>query len=843
MPRLPASLSGLFFSATNTSTSVVTLGSQTPTNGLSAVTLEAWVNLEYYESVNSRIVGNFSSPYGFELFITAGSNILTANMGNSTSGSNPTSNAGAFPLNQQVHIALTWDGVNARLFQAGVLVSTAALSGGNTGTPSKYLTIGNYTGAARPFPGIISEVRISNIARYTASFTPPTAPFTPDANTVGLYHLNEGQGTVAQDSSSNANHGTLSGSPLPTWAAGKWFGQVGSRQQIGANLVYNGNFELAPSSSVAQTSAGTYIDGTAGGSSTNQLYGWLVNPLNGTASTQFDAANPHTGNYALKLSTLATNSKVGVNSLSIPVLPATSYTLTGWIKATNHSGSSSTGIEVNAQEYNVNTFIRGNTLVSGIVSTQGWTLYSLTFTTSPTTNNVQIAPQIFGTDGAATLILDAWIDDFTLQQVAPPRSTVQNFPCSLNFNGSSTKVSGSGINLANSDFTVSVWAKVANITGGGGNVQFFSLGNGESSDLTLQLGISSQTVFFGFWSDDYEINPAAVDGGWHHYVFTFQASTKTRTVYRDGVLLGTNTSGGVFSGNTNFTIGSLITNTSWFNGRLVDLRVYNQMASAALAKQMYSGNYTLSGLVAHFNLTEGSGSTAYDTSGNGNNGTITSGTYTSDVPSKTRGLVGGNLVYNGSFEFAPPTNVAQTGSNKWIDGTSGGSSSNALFGWSLSSTTGTISTQFDSSNSHSGNFSVKTSTLATGSLVETWCVPNSPSNIITYGIPCTNQSYTLSAWMKTVANSGSASSAAHIFVNEYTGSGSYLSTATLVSGVTATTGWTQYAGTFTPVTGARYLVVGVGIKGNDGTGTLIMDAWYDNIELYPTVNTSRTTAQ
>jgi hypothetical protein len=39
------------------------------------------------------------------------------------------------------------------------------------------------------FNGYLDEVRISNIARYTAAFTPSTTPFQSDANTVLLLHM------------------------------------------------------------------------------------------------------------------------------------------------------------------------------------------------------------------------------------------------------------------------------------------------------------------------------------------------------------------------------------------------------------------------------------------------------------------------------------------------------------------------------------------------------------------------------------------------------------------------------------------------------------------------------
>lgn len=42
------------------------------------------------------------------------------------------------------------------------------------------------------YNGLIDEVRVSNILRYNANFTRPSAPFTTDANTVALYHFDEG---------------------------------------------------------------------------------------------------------------------------------------------------------------------------------------------------------------------------------------------------------------------------------------------------------------------------------------------------------------------------------------------------------------------------------------------------------------------------------------------------------------------------------------------------------------------------------------------------------------------------------------------------------------------------
>lgn len=70
-------------------------------------------------------------------------------------------------------------------------------------------------GADYFFRGLIDELRISNVARYSASYT-PEKHFKPDANTVALYHFDEGSGTVAKDSSRNGHHGEIHGA---TWSA------------------------------------------------------------------------------------------------------------------------------------------------------------------------------------------------------------------------------------------------------------------------------------------------------------------------------------------------------------------------------------------------------------------------------------------------------------------------------------------------------------------------------------------------------------------------------------------------------------------------------------------------
>lgn len=91
------------------------------------------------------------------------------------------------------HLAVSKSGSTVRFFIDGVSASSASGSGASMNWPSGF-SIGAATSGASNWTGQIDEVRVSNNARYTATFTPSTSPFTVDANTIALYHF-EGDGT------------------------------------------------------------------------------------------------------------------------------------------------------------------------------------------------------------------------------------------------------------------------------------------------------------------------------------------------------------------------------------------------------------------------------------------------------------------------------------------------------------------------------------------------------------------------------------------------------------------------------------------------------------------------
>jgi hypothetical protein len=91
-------------------------------------------------------------------------------------------------------------------------------------TQGPWLRIGGLGGYPY-FDGTIDEVRISDVVRYSGDFQPWSAAFSADANTVGLWHFDEGMGQTVADDSASGNDGTLGDSGSvdgadPLWVEG-----------------------------------------------------------------------------------------------------------------------------------------------------------------------------------------------------------------------------------------------------------------------------------------------------------------------------------------------------------------------------------------------------------------------------------------------------------------------------------------------------------------------------------------------------------------------------------------------------------------------------------------------
>jgi serine/threonine protein kinase len=121
---------------------------------------------------------------------------------------------GTATIDQRVHLAAVWDGREASLFIDGQKSALTPQTTNKTHGPRVgLLGAGGLKPDGRPteaFAGLIDELRISKVVRYTKDFQPKPR-LAGDADTLALYHFDEGQGDSLKDSSGNDHHGKIVG--------------------------------------------------------------------------------------------------------------------------------------------------------------------------------------------------------------------------------------------------------------------------------------------------------------------------------------------------------------------------------------------------------------------------------------------------------------------------------------------------------------------------------------------------------------------------------------------------------------------------------------------------------
>lgn len=128
------------------------------------------------------------------------------------------------------------------------------------------------------------------------------------------------------------------------------------------------------------------------------------------------------------------------------------------------------------------------------------------------------------------------------------------------------------------------------------------------------------------------------DNGWHHVVGVRDVVTGTIAVYVDGYLHeeGSDPGGSIENGKV-VKIGKYYGGSELpFDGGIDEVRLYNR----ALAAEEIEAHWL--GLVGHWRLDSASGTVAYDSSGHGNDGTISGPTWASGVSGTALDFHGGD---------------------------------------------------------------------------------------------------------------------------------------------------------------------------------------------------------
>tara|TARA_R100000664_G_C2707714_1_gene105671 strand:- start:120 stop:839 length:720 start_codon:yes stop_codon:yes gene_type:complete len=215
---------------------------------------------------------------------------------------------------------------------------------------------------------------------------------------------------------------------------------------------------------------------------------------------------------------------------------------------------------------------------------------------------------------------------------------------SLSFDGSNDHIDvdttlGPDINPATG--TISAWVKL-NTTST--TAQILSARRDSNNIIQLFYHAGSNEMR-AIYKGDGTTKTANVDSGetienssnWHHIAMTWDTGEGNVKIYQDGELKETTAGIVEFSGDppNKCDIGkSSGGDTAYFNGNIDELSVFTEVVNietlynSGVIKDL-SGE---SGLVGYYRFEEGSGSSAIDSSGNNNTGTINGATYSTDLP-------------------------------------------------------------------------------------------------------------------------------------------------------------------------------------------------------------------
>lgn len=452
------------------------------------------------------------------------------------------------------------------------------------------------------------------------------------------------------------------------------------RQTIN-NKVKNGYFDTVPPFTAATTSNDRVVDGTAGGSATSvqpsfnkQKYVWKMNTYTTTSpSVQYENGGIKVTGIQCKERVNLTNGNriypdlndpLDIKNNLIPVLPNTSYTCTVKMKTlvANAVGTPGTyGAMVNIYRHSGTAhlgteFITNTSNSDKIAVTTEWTTYTKTFTTSASTTYVNIYFGIFG-DASNYADMTAWFDDIRLDTTVPSSRTsstprtlatnrvaVRDMGTALRFNA--TAATNQVAVTHNSVFTfgrtcsVSCWFRPSSIQN---DAALISKGIGSATPIDIRYSGNNGTVGTYVYDGTFQSIAQTPSSKrllvGRDYFITSVTDTNFVTLYINGLVAATvaNTTVGTTDNTTNITFGNRTGSTKWIDGIIDEPRIWNRALTATEVANMYFNNVVpRTGLVGEWLFNETTGTTALDSSGNGNDGTITGATYTTDVPLRTR---------------------------------------------------------------------------------------------------------------------------------------------------------------------------------------------------------------
>ncbi len=578
------------------------------------------------------------------------------------------------------HIACVWEANKTNGFRTyldGVLKNQMASADVTLPSSIDCANIGAFT-TLEFISGNLDEVRIWNTAR-TASEVRENMCRTLDDDESGLvayYRLNETSGNTAYDATDNGYDGTLTNMDGSTdWVDSEafttWLGGTSSDWATAANWTdgvptssdnvgiykWDGNNEATISGTpevnnfvISSTSAPTLSSGitvngslflekdmdlngqivTLGSSATLVEGAGVFSGTTGSITTTRDLSNIYEDVAGLG-ATITTSADMGSTTITRSHAEAGGNISSSILRQYAITPSTNTGLDATLEFNYLDSELNSlNEIKLQLVkSTNGGTTWSPQGgAVSPTDNTITLS----GIDGFSAWTANEFIQptnnnaleldgapdaDGTLDYVALPSTLYSD-----NLSG------GTAI-------TIEYWFKGTNLSpgvafyssdlndyvlAGWGARRFVISNDGGSTGVTIGAGITAAEIY---------------DGNWHHIACVWEANTTNgfRT-YLDGVLTNQRTSADVTlpSSIDCVRLGSY-GYTDYLSGILDEVRIWNTARTSTQIRENMARTLDgdESGLVAYYRLNEASGTTTFDATGNGYNGTIIDGAWTDTV--------------------------------------------------------------------------------------------------------------------------------------------------------------------------------------------------------------------
>ncbi len=512
---------------------------------------------------------------------------------------------------------------------------------------------------------------------------------TEKAGPVGYWKFDEGAGTIAYDASGNNNNGTLTNFDFndnSNWTAGKVAGAIkfdGSNDyvNVGSSTVFNIASEITVEAWFKAESYPQQYNGIVTKTDVFELNlkndntfdwwikttGWQNCTTTGVSLNQwthyvatYDGSNMKIyGNGSLIKTCLATGAiNSSTNIVAIGARPSVTQWFNGTIDDVRIYNRALSAAEVS---WNYN---RGGPV--------GW----WKFDEGTGSSTVAYDSSGNGNNGA----------------IYGASSTAGKINSALSFNGTSdyVDVGNSSVLRPTTAVTLELWAKPGATGEYLVSMPYLPGWSSPFFGYTVYYEQTQQRVYFainigGVENSFYTAANSALIGQWYHIVLAFNGTTLKG--YINGVEVKSQAAVGsiAYSGSPKLAIGSRSIESpgEFGNATIDDVRIYNYARSASEIRTDYNSGFAVKfggdsaydlsrGLVGYWDLDEGAGTKAYDSTLNGNNGTLTNFDF-NDTSNWTNGKVAGALKFDGSNDYVDLGNSTTLQPNEftlaaWIKG-------------------------------------------------------------------------------------------------------------------------------------------------------------------------------